>query len=70
VLGGREEMHTKFWFQILVERGGSENIRRRKYTIKMDLETLELEGAGAVRVAEDSDRWRAVVNTVMNIQVP
>lgn len=54
-------MHTKFWFQILVERGDSENIRRQKYKIKTDLNTLELECAGAVRVAEDSDRWRAVV---------
>jgi hypothetical protein len=31
---------------------------------------MGLEGVAWINVAQDRDRWRAFVNTVMNIRVP
>jgi hypothetical protein len=36
----------------------------------MDLRETGLEGVDWVHLAQDRDRWRAVVNTVMNLRVP
>ena len=38
--------------------------------INMDLQELECEGVDWIELAEDRDRWRALVNTVMNLWVP
>jgi len=43
--------------------------RRWEDNIKMDLQ--EMEGGGDwMELAQDRDRWRALVNTVMNLRVP
>ena len=43
--------------------------RRWEDNIKMDLQ--EVEGCGDwMKLAQDRDGWRALVNTVMNLQVP
>jgi hypothetical protein len=39
--------------------------------IKMDLRKIGLEGVDImIHLAQDRERWRAVVNTVMNLRVP
>jgi hypothetical protein len=38
--------------------------------IKMDLGELGIGGANLIRLAQDRVRWRAFVNTVMNLRVP
>jgi hypothetical protein len=43
--------------------------RRREDGIKMDLREIGLGGVEWINLAQDTDRWRAVVNTVMNLWV-
>jgi hypothetical protein len=43
--------------------------RRRKDNIKMDLNAVGW-GMGWIELAQDTDRWRALVNAVMNLRFP
>jgi hypothetical protein len=36
----------------------------------MDLREIKYEGVDCFHLAGDRDRWRAFVNTVMNLRVP
>jgi hypothetical protein len=38
--------------------------------IKMDLKEIEWSGVDWIDLAQDRDQWRALVNTVMSLQVP
>ena len=44
--------------------------RRWKDNIKMDLQEVECGGVDWIELAQDRDRWWALVNTVMNLRVP
>ena len=44
--------------------------RRCEVNIKIDLKEVSCEGMDWIDVAQDRDRWRALVNAVMNMPVP
>jgi hypothetical protein len=43
--------------------------RRWVDNIKMDLRGIRWDGMDWIDLAQDRDRWRALVNTVMNLRV-
>jgi hypothetical protein len=54
------------------ERRRPLGIARHKwvYNIKIDLRVIECAGMDWIHLAEDGDRWKTLVNTVMNLRIP
>jgi len=44
--------------------------RRWEDNIKMDLQEVRCGGIDWIELAQERDRWRALVNVVMNLRVP
>jgi len=44
--------------------------RRWEDNIKMDVQKVRCGGMDWIELARDRDRWRALVNAVMNLRVP
>jgi hypothetical protein len=43
---------------------------RREDNIRMDISETKWQGVDWMHVAQERDKWRALVNTVMNLRVP
>jgi hypothetical protein len=58
----------------LFEPEGKRPLGRPRYrcecNIKMDLQEVGCRGMDRIKLAEDRDRWRTIVNALMNIRVP
>jgi hypothetical protein len=68
---GRGEACTGFWWGNLREKSPLGRPRSRwEDNIKMDLQEIGCGGMDWIDLAEYTDRWRAIVNAVMNLRVP
>jgi len=57
--------------RVLVEKPEGKRPRRRwEVNIKIDLQEVGCGGRDWIELAQDRDRWQALVNVVMNLQVP
>jgi hypothetical protein len=63
---GEGEVHTGFWWK---KPEGRPKCRWEDNT-KMDLQEVCLGGMDWIVMAQDRDRWRALVNAVMKLQAP
>jgi hypothetical protein len=57
-------------YRILVGRQEGRPRHRWEDNIKMDLQDVGWVGMNWIVLAQDRDRWRALVNVVMNLWVP
>jgi hypothetical protein len=63
-------MLTKFWLEILKERDQSEGQGvDRRIILKLILRNM-VGGCGRNHAPQYRDRWRVLVNTVMNLCIP
>ena len=56
-------------FRVLVGKPLGRPRRRWKDNIKIDLQEVAYGGMDWMELAQDRDRWRALVNAVMNLRV-
>jgi 23S rRNA maturation mini-RNase III len=63
-------MCTKFWLESLSRLGSEDLGRRLDDNIKMYVTGTGLEAVEWIHLAEDRDRFRALVDTVMNLRLP
>jgi len=64
-------LHTGFWWGNLREGAHLGRPRHRwEDNIKRDLLKVGCGGMDWIDVAQDTDRWWALVNAVMNLRVP
>jgi hypothetical protein len=63
----RGEAFTGFWWGNLRER---DHLDRWEGNIKVDFQEVGCGGMDWIELAQDRDRWRTLVNEVMNLRVP
>jgi hypothetical protein len=62
-------------YRVLVENPEVKSLlgrprHRWEDNIKADIQEVECEGMDWAELAQDKDRWRALINAVMNLRVP
>jgi hypothetical protein len=61
---------TGFWWETLREREQLGGPRHRwEDNIKMDIQEVGCGGMDWIELAQDRDKWRTLVNAVMNLRV-
>jgi hypothetical protein len=65
----RRELYKVFMGKLEGKRPLGRPRHRREDGIRMDLREIGLRGVDWIRLAEDRDRWWAVVSAVMNLWV-
>jgi hypothetical protein len=67
---GKREVHTGFWWGQLIEGDhlGVPGVEGRIILTWIFKQCYG--GMDGIELAQDRDRWRAVVNAVMNLRVP
>jgi hypothetical protein len=63
-------VYTRFWWGNLNEIRPLGRPRRRWEDIKMDPQEFGCGGMGWIDLAQNRDRWWALVNTAVNLGVP
>jgi hypothetical protein len=64
-------MHIGYWWESQKERDPLGRPRHRWVdNIKMDLREIGWDGRDWIKLAQDRDQWRALVNTVMSLRIP
>ena len=63
-------MHTGFWWGNLRELDHLKDKRRREGNIKMHFQEVRWGSTDWIDLAQDRNWWQALVNVVMNLQVP
>ena len=67
----RGEVYTGFWWGDQRERDHLEDPGvDGRIILRWIFTKLDVEGMDWIELAQDKDRWRALVNTVMNFRVP
>lgn len=62
-------MHMQFWYANLKERGHLKDLGvGRRIILQHILPEIWLDGVNWIAVAQTTDRWRIVVNMVMNFR--
>ena len=65
------EVYTGFWWRNLRERDNlGRPTRRWEDNIKMDLQEVSYGGMDWIYLAQDRNKWRALVRTVLNFRIP
>jgi hypothetical protein len=67
---GEEEACKEVWWGNLGKGTTGGHRRRRDDNIKMDLQVVGYGSMDWIKLAQDWDRWWALENVVINLQVP
>jgi hypothetical protein len=60
---------ASLWTEYLKRKDHSEELCVEEDEVRMDLREIGWGGLDWIHLAQDRDKWRAVVNTVMNLRV-
>jgi hypothetical protein len=68
---GRREIHIGYYWESQMEREHREDQGLGGFSIlKLIFNAIGMDEINWIHLAQDRDKWMALVNTVMNIEVP